>query len=56
MIFAKFVYNWPFGSGEEDFQILSMYFRYFVIISPLEKGIALYLNKLESPLHKFVLC
>ena len=26
-----------------------MYFRYFVIISPLEKGRALYLKKLESP-------
>ena len=30
---AKFGKNWPGGSWEEDFLILSMYFRYFVIIS-----------------------
>ena len=34
------------------FKILSMYFRYFVIISPLEKGVALHLNKLEFPSPK----
>ena len=34
MLCAKFGLNWPSGSGEEDFLILSMYFRYFVIISP----------------------
>ena len=33
-----------------------MYFRYFVIISPFEKGMALHLNKLESPLPKDALC
>ena len=29
----RFCGNWPSGSGEEDFYISSMYFRYFVIIS-----------------------
>ena len=33
----KFHWNCPRASGEEDFQILSMYFRYF-LISPLENG------------------
>ena len=30
---AKFGWNWPNGSGEEDFQIVLMYFCYFIIIS-----------------------
>ena len=34
MICAKFGWNWPSGSGEEDILILSMYFRFFVITSP----------------------
>ena len=34
MICAKFGWNWPSGSGEEDFLNFSMYFRNFVIISP----------------------
>ena len=33
-----------------------MYFPYFVIISPLEKDVALHLNKLESTLPKDALC
>ena len=37
MLCAKFGWNWPSGSGEEDFKMSSMYFRYFVIIS-LGKG------------------
>ena len=35
---AKFGCNWPSGSGEEDFLISSMYFRYFVIISPWKRA------------------
>ena len=31
------IWNWPSGSGEEDFSIFSLYFRYFVIISPWKK-------------------
>ena len=34
----------------------SMFFHYFIIISPLEKGGALHLNKLESPSSKDELC
>ena len=34
---CKFGWNWRGGSGEEDFLILSMYFRYFVIISSKKK-------------------
>ena len=36
MLCAKFGWNWPSGSGEEDFLISSMYFHHFVIISPLK--------------------
>ena len=35
---AKFGWNWLSGTGEDDFKILSMYFHYFVIISPWKKG------------------
>ena len=45
MLFAKFGWNWPNGSRGEDFLKLSMYFYYFVIISPWKRG-ALHLNKL----------
>ena len=46
----KFGWNWPSGSGEEDFWILSMYFCYFVIISPLEwAGPFIWINL--NPLH-----
>ena len=34
MLCAKFGWNWLSGSGEEDFLVSSMYFHYFVIISP----------------------
>ena len=34
MICAKFDWNYPSGSAEENFHISSMYFRHFVIISP----------------------
>ena len=53
MFYAKIDWNWPSGFGEEDFQISSIYFRYFVIISP---GVALHLNKLKSPLPMDGLC
>ena len=36
MLCAKFDWNWPIGSGEEDFFLnLSIYFYYIPIISPL---------------------
>ena len=34
MYCAKFGWNLPSGSGDGDFLISSVYFRYFVIISP----------------------
>ena len=37
MLCAKFGWNWLSGYGEEDFLILSMYFHYFVIISPSKR-------------------
>ena len=33
MLCAMFGWHWPIGFWEKDFKILSMYFRYFVIIS-----------------------
>ena len=38
MLCAKFGWNWPSSSGEEDFLISSMYFRYFLIISPWKRA------------------
>ena len=49
MLCAKFGWNWPSVSREEDFLISSVFFRYFVIFLPLKKGGALHLNKLEFP-------
>ena len=46
MLCAKFVWNWPNGSKEDDFKISLMYvfslFRYYI---QLEKVAALHLNK-----------
>ena len=44
MLRAKFGWIWPSGSGK-DFQILSKYFCYFVIISPWKEGVTLHLKK-----------
>ena len=38
MLCAKFGWIWFSGSGEEDFLISSMYFHYFVIISPWKRA------------------
>ena len=38
MLCAKFCSNWPSCFGGGDFSILSMYFRYFVIISPWKRA------------------
>ena len=38
MLCAKFGWNWPIVSGEEDFENSLMYFCNFVIISPLKKA------------------
>ena len=55
MFCAKFGWNWPSGSGEEDFLILSMYFHYFVIISPWKRtGPFIWTNL--NPCHPRMLC
>ena len=53
---AKFGWNWPSGSGEEDFLNFLNAFSLFRNYLPLEKGRALHLNKLESPWTKDALC
>ena len=55
MLCAKFGWNWPSGSGEEDFLISSTHFRYFVIISP-SKRMGPFIWKNLNPLHPRMLC
>ena len=55
MLYAKFGWNWPSGSGEEDFLISSMYFRNFVIISPW-KRVGPFIWTHLNPLHPRMLC
>ena len=50
MLCAKFCWNWLSSSGEEDYWISSMYFRYFLIISHWKYGEALNLVNLFSQL------
>ena len=38
MLYAKFGWNWHSDSGEADFIILWMHYRFFVIISPWKKA------------------
>ena len=52
MLYAKFRWNWPNGSAEEDFYVSSMYFCCVVFISPLKKASPAF----ESPLPKNALC
>ena len=55
MLCAKFGWNWPSGSGEEDFLISSMYFHYFIIMSPWKRvGPFIWTNL--NPLHPRMLC
>ena len=52
---AKIGWNWLGGSWEEDFLISSLYFRYFVIISPWKRaGPVIWTNL--NPLHPRMLC
>ena len=55
MLCAKFGWNWPSGSGEEDFLISSMYFCYFVIIPPWKRAGPFIWTNL-NPLHPRMLC
>ena len=52
---AKFGWNWINGSGEEDFLILSIYFHYFVIISPWKRARPFIWTNL-NPLYPRKLC
>ena len=55
MIYAKFGWNWPSGSREEDFLNLSMYFCNFVILSPWKKAeLFIWINL--SPLNPRMIC
>ena len=55
MLCAKFGWKWPFDSGEDFCFILSMHFRYFVIISPWEKTWPFIWTNL-NPLHPKMRC
>ena len=55
MLCAKFGWNWPSGSGEEDFQFFVNECSLFHYNLPLEKGVPLHLNKLDS-LHPQLVC
>ena len=52
---AKIGLNWPRSSGEENFEISSMYFRYLVIKSPW-KWVWPFIWINLNPLHPGVLC
>ena len=52
----KFGWNWPSGSGVEFFfKISSMYFHYFVIISPWKRVGSFFWTNL-NPLHPRMIC
>ena len=55
MLCTKFGLNWLSGSGEEDFVISSMNFRFFVIISPWKRA-GPFIWKNLNPLHQSMLC
>ena len=55
MLCAKFSWNQFSGSGEKDFKILSMHFRYYVIIN-CKKDVTLQFKNIESPSTKDALC
>ena len=56
MLCAKFCWNWPCGSGEEDFFLIStMYFRYFVIIFPWKRA-GPFIWKNLNPTYQKMLC
>ena len=56
MLCARFGWNQPGGSREEEFFISSVYFWYFVTLSPLEMGGALRLNEIKFPAPKDAVC
>ena len=55
MIYAKFGWNCPSGFGEKDLKNLSMYFRYFLIISPWKRAWS-FIWKNLNPFQPRMLC
>ena len=55
MLCAKFGWNWPSHSWEDDFKISSMYFYFFTIIFPRKSVWSFILRKLNPP-HSRMLC
>ena len=55
MLVAKFGCNWSSGSGEENYLISSMYFCYFLFISPWKRAGPFIWTNL-NPLHQRMLC
>ena len=56
MLCAKFDLNWPSVSEEKEFIFPLCIVPLFLYYIPSEKGMALHLNKLESPIPKNALC
>ena len=56
MLCAKFGWNWPGGSGEEDILKVVNLFLLFPKYLLFGKGVPLHLNKLESPSTWDTLC
>ena len=54
MICTKFDWNWPTGSGEEDFLKSSMYFHFFVITSPWKREESFIKKNLNSLLPRMI--
>ena len=52
MLCAKFGWNWPSGSGEEDFLNFVNLFSLFLNYLPSKKGGALHLKKIKTPSTK----
>ena len=50
-----FDWNWPSGPWDEDFQILSTYYYYFIIIFPWKRALPLILTNL-NPFPPRMLC
>ena len=57
IIYAKFGWNWPSGSGEEIFvvEFINVFFCNFVIISPW-KRVGPFIRTNLNPLHPRMLC
>ena len=56
MLCVKFCWNRLSGSGEKDFLISSMYFSFFVIISPLKRASSFFWTNLNSLYQRMFLC